>query len=77
MQHFRFVASSPKTVFVKSVGLAAEQKIKLLKDTSWASSTHQLPPMVVPMRLSAEWQLCLYGLVLPSLKLDSVCPKPI
>ena len=60
MQHFRFVASSPGTVFVKSVSLAAVQKINLLKDTSWAPSSHQLPPEVVPMGLSAEWQLYLY-----------------
>ena len=32
---------------------AAEQKIKFLKDTSWAPSSHQLLPMVVPMGLSA------------------------
>ena len=48
MQHYRFVANSPGVVFVKSVGLAAERVINLLKDTSWAPSSHQLPPMIVP-----------------------------
>ena len=54
MQYFRFVASLPGAVFVKSVSLAAAQKISLLHDTSWEPSSHQLPPVLVPMGHSAE-----------------------
>ena len=80
MQHFRFSSSSPGAVFVKSVGSAAEQKINLLKDMSWAPSANQLPQVVVPMGLSAERQQYLYDKIrefCPPEKQDSVCPKPI
>ena len=80
MHHFRFVSSSPGTLFVKSVDSAAERKINLLKDISWAPSAHQLPPVIIPMGLSAERQQYLYDKIrefCPPEKQDSVCPKPI
>ena len=80
MHHFRFVSSSPGTVFVKSVGSATEKNINLLKDTSWTPSAYQLPPVIVPMGLSAERQHYLYDKIrefCPPEKQDSVCPKPI
>ena len=44
MHHFRFSSSSPGAVFVKSGSSAAERKINLLRDMSWAPSANQLPP---------------------------------
>ena len=80
MHNFRFAASSPGAVFVKSDSSAAERKINLLRDASWAPSVHQLPPVIVPTGLSAERQLYLYEKIreyCPPEKQDIVCPKPI
>ena len=80
MHHFRFVSGSPGAVFVKSDSSAAERKINLLKDTSWAPSVHQLPLVIISMGLSAERQLYLYEKIrefCPPEKQDSVCPKPV
>jgi len=49
-----FTSSFPVTVFVKSTSSGPERKINLFKTTSWAPSADQLPPLIVPMGLSAE-----------------------
>ena len=80
VHHFRFLSGSLEAVFVKSDSSAAKRKIILLKDTSWVPSVHQLPPVIIPMGLSAKWQLYLYEKIrefCPPEKQDSAYPKPV
>lgn len=50
--HFQFTSSLPSAIFVKKSSEDIEKMINLLKDHSWKPSSHELPKVVTPMRLS-------------------------
>ena len=79
MHHFRFTTSSPGAVFVKVDSSGPERKNNLVKNTIWSPSADDLPPMIIPIGLSAERKQYLFDKIhefCPAEKRDSVCPKP-
>ena len=61
LHHFRFTSDQPGCVFVKYSSDGVEQKIKLLKETSWRPSATDLPEVITPLGLSLERQWYLYN----------------
>ena len=55
-QYFRFKAKSPEMVYVKQKNSDIEQKIKLVKDTTWSPSANDLPDIITSPGLSLERQ---------------------
>ena len=79
LHHFRFTATHPGMVFVKTSSDGSERKIQLLKDPTWRPTTVQLPTVVIPNGLSLERRMYLFEKIhefcLEETK-GLVCPKP-
>ena len=60
--HFKLGASTPGTVCVKLESYYQEEHISLLNNT-WAPTRDNLPPVVVPSKLSLDRQWYLYNLI--------------
>jgi len=79
LQHFRFTATNPGTVFVKTSSDGSERKILLLKDPTWRPTTGQLPTVIIPKGLTLERRWYLYEKIREFCSdetKDLVCPKP-
>ena len=79
LQHFRFTATHPGTVFVKTSSDDCERQIQLLKDLTWKPTADELPGVVVPNGLSLERQWYLFDKIREFCSdetKDLVCPKP-
>ena len=79
LHHFRFSATHPGTVFVKTSSDGEERSIQLLKDPTWKPTASQLPPVIVPNGLLLERQWYLFDKIrefCSDESKDLVCPKP-
>ena len=78
LHHFRYSASSPGTVFVKTQADAEESALDLLL-ADWQPSPSTLPQRIEPRGLSDERQWYLYERIRPFCSYahrDTVCPEP-
>ena len=78
LHHFRYSASSPGTVFVKTQADAEESALDLLR-ADWQPSPSTLPQRIKPRGLSDERQWYLYERIRPFCSYghrDTVCPEP-
>ena len=79
LHHFRFSATHPGCVFIKTSSDDVECCIQLLKDPTWRPTASNLPPLIIPQRLSLERQWYLYDKIrefCSDYTKDLVCPKP-
>ena len=79
MQHFCFNRTCPGHVFMKSSRDESEQKVNLIKDSSWKPCKHDLPPIIDPPGLPLDRKWYLYNKIrefCPDEVKDLVCPLP-
>ena len=79
--HFRFSASKPGTVFVRSSCSSEEKAIKIFKKKVTAASVKRakLPPIILPAGLTEERKKYLYEQIRPFVSpqyQDATCPSP-
>lgn len=77
--HFRFVAGEPGVVYARKHSDTAEEKVELLKDSSWSPGPQEYPAVVHPEGLSAKRQWYLFDKIrqfCPVNARDVTCPEP-
>ena len=78
LHHFRYSASSPGTVYVKTHADAEESALDLLRE-DWQPSPSTLPQQIQSLGLSDERKWYLYERIRPFCShehRDTVCPEP-